>query len=196
MATTKFDICSRALVMIGANRISSFDDATTESKVANDIYQDILESDLTITRWRFASKQEQLNYDATAPTHSWDSRYPFPSDCLYVHGVYINENPIVYDVYEGYIMADTTSSDTVYIDFTYAPDENTFPPYFRLALEYHLASEFSGSITRNAGIMKMYEDKFRQQIIRSKNLDSSQQTTRKIRLDRFRKFRGSFQNTN
>ena len=42
MAVTKVDIASRALIMIGANPISSFTDGTTESLVVNTIYEEIV----------------------------------------------------------------------------------------------------------------------------------------------------------
>ena len=41
MATTKIDICARALVMIGAQPITSFTDGSTEALVANNVYEDI-----------------------------------------------------------------------------------------------------------------------------------------------------------
>ena len=60
MATTKVDICSRALVMIGASPISSFTDGSTEALVASNVYEDIVESSLTRHRWKFATNQKPL----------------------------------------------------------------------------------------------------------------------------------------
>ena len=39
-ADTPLDICSRALILIGADPISSFDDGTTEATVAVNMYED------------------------------------------------------------------------------------------------------------------------------------------------------------
>ena len=47
MADSKFDICSKALVLVGANTISSFTENTTESKVANQLYESTLENIIT-----------------------------------------------------------------------------------------------------------------------------------------------------
>ena len=55
MANSKFDICNKALVLVGANTITSFNESTTESKVANNLYESTLENLLTRCRWRFAS---------------------------------------------------------------------------------------------------------------------------------------------
>ena len=60
MAVTKVDIASRALIMIGANPISSFTDGSTESLVTNNIYEEIVESTLTRHKWRFATGQRPV----------------------------------------------------------------------------------------------------------------------------------------
>ena len=44
MATSKVDICARALVMIGAQPISSFSDGSTEALVASNVYEDIIQA--------------------------------------------------------------------------------------------------------------------------------------------------------
>ena len=61
MATTKVDICARALIMVGASPISSFSDGSTEALVASNIYEDIVEASLCRTRWRFATTQKQIS---------------------------------------------------------------------------------------------------------------------------------------
>ena len=40
-------------------------------------------------------------------------------------------------------------------------DENTWPSYFTLAVEYQLASIFAAAIARDDGLMKMMDDKAR-----------------------------------
>ena len=48
MAINNVTVANKAIVMIGANRISSFTDGSTEANVANDLYYDILDADLKI----------------------------------------------------------------------------------------------------------------------------------------------------
>ena len=67
MADSKFDICSRALVLVSANTITSFNDNNTESKVANQLYESTLKGHLTRARWRFASKQAVLSKSTVDP---------------------------------------------------------------------------------------------------------------------------------
>ena len=42
MAVTNIDICNQALILVGANTIASFTDNTTESQVANQLYESTL----------------------------------------------------------------------------------------------------------------------------------------------------------
>ena len=79
MATTKIDICARALIMIGAQPISSFSDGSTEALVASNIYDDVVEASLTRCRWRFATTQAELSLLANAPTGRFDYAYQVPT---------------------------------------------------------------------------------------------------------------------
>ena len=60
MADSKFDICNKAMVLVGANTISSFTQNTTESKVAGQLYESTLENLITRCRWRFSTTQKTL----------------------------------------------------------------------------------------------------------------------------------------
>ena len=75
MAVTKVDIASRALVMVGANPISSFTDNSTEALITNTLYEEVVESTLSECSWRFAMGQKQLSLLADAPTSRYEYAY-------------------------------------------------------------------------------------------------------------------------
>ena len=83
-ATTPIDVCNRALVLIGASPMTSFEDGTNEALVAVNLYEDTTRSALVNTRWRFASNQSILNRLSDAPTGRYDSAYAIPSSSIYV----------------------------------------------------------------------------------------------------------------
>ena len=58
--STDIQLCSRALVMIGANPITALDgsDTSTEATVAIQIYETAVKDLLSRSRWRFAAKQQ------------------------------------------------------------------------------------------------------------------------------------------
>ena len=191
MADSKFDICSRALVLVSANTITSFNDNNTESKVANQLYESTLKNLLTRCRWRFATKQQQLSRDTTAPTARYDAKYPLPADALVINTVTISEYVITYDRYENELYCDATSTDIVVADYTFRPNEADFPPYFTSALVFELASLFAGAIARNDSLSQLYQSRAVVAMAQAKSQDSQAQTTRRVEVDRFRNRRNT-----
>tara|TARA_Y100001970_G_scaffold259606_1_gene340775 strand:+ start:772 stop:1383 length:612 start_codon:yes stop_codon:yes gene_type:complete len=191
MSDSKYDICSKALVLVGANTISDFTSNTTESLVAGQLYESTLENLLTRCRWRFATKQSQLSRNASAPTARWSAKYAVPTGTMLIHTVTVNDNVIEYDRYEQDILCDASSTDTVVADYTFQPSEANFPPYFKQALVFELASLFAGAIARNDNLSVLYQNRAIAQLAYAKAQDSQAQTTRKVDLTRFRNRRNT-----
>ena len=96
VASSGIDICSRALILIGANPITSFQDATTEANVAVNVYEDVARAALVNSRFRFATNQEKLPLLSSVPTGRFDVAHQLPTDLLMLHAVTVNDNPIDY----------------------------------------------------------------------------------------------------
>ena len=186
MANSKFDICNKALVLVGANTITSFNQSTTESKVANNLYESTLENLLTRCRWRFASKQKQLSKNTTNPDARYESSYALPADALVIHTVTVSDDVIKFDRYGQNLFTDTTSSDIVIADYTFQPSESDFPPYFKQTLVFELASLFAGAVARNDQLSELYHKRAIAQLAIAKGLDAQAQTTRRMEVERFR----------
>ena len=185
VANSAIDIASRALVLIGAEPITSFDSSSTEALVATNMYEDTVRAMLSTARWRFATEQAVLNQLSDVPTGRFDIAHQLPSDLLVLHGVTINDRLIEFTVYGDKVFSDSTSSDTLVADFTFRADEVDFPSYFSLALQYSLASIFATSIARDDRLMQLMETKANQLMAKARNIDAQQQTTRKLVTSRF-----------
>jgi hypothetical protein len=196
MADSKFDICNKALVLVGANIISSFTQNSTESIVANQLYESTLEDLLTRCRWRFATKQVQLSKNTDNPDARYESSYALPGDAFMIHTVTVSDNVIIYDRYGQNIFTNTTSSDIVIADYTFQPSESIFPPYFKQALVFELASLFAGSIVRNDQLSIMYEARASRQLSVAKSIDAQAQTTKRVDVNRFRNTRNRTSSNN
>ena len=184
-ANSAIDIASRALVLIGAEPITSFDSSSTEALVATNMYEDTVRAMLSTARWRFATEQAVLNQLSDVPTGRFDIAHQLPSNLLVLHGVTINDRLIEFTVYGDKVFSDSTSSDTLVADFTFRADEVDFPSYFSLALQYSLASIFATSIARDDRLMQLMETKANQLMAKARNIDAQQQTTRKLVTSRF-----------
>ena len=185
VANSAIDIASRALVLIGAEPITSFDSSSTEALVATNMYEDTVRAMLSTARWRFATEQAVLNQLSDVPTGRFDIAHQLPSNLLVLHGVTINDRLIDFTVYGDKVFSDSTSTDTLVADFTFRADEVDFPSYFSLALQYSLASIFATSIARDDRLMQLMETKANQLMAKARNIDAQQQTTRKLVTSRF-----------
>tara|TARA_R110002012_G_scaffold57915_1_gene149596 strand:+ start:19421 stop:20035 length:615 start_codon:yes stop_codon:yes gene_type:complete len=194
MAVTKVDIAARALVMIGASPISSFTDDSTEGLVTNNIYEEIVEATLTRHRWRFATGQKQLSLLTTTPVGRWEYAYQMPTDPLVLQIITVTSSDVVipYNRYEDKIYVDGYgSTSTVVMDYIFRQDESKFPPYFRLALEYKLASIYAGAVARDAGMIKQFDELAERQLLIARNTDSQETTSKQLATNRFTEERRS-----
>jgi|TARA_R110001592_G_scaffold363331_1_gene684202 hypothetical protein len=185
MADTKVDICARAIIMIGAQPISSFDDGSTEALVASNMYENMLTSLLSRHRWRFATDQRQLDLLTDAPTGRYSFAYQLP-DLLVLNTITVSDIPIEYARYGDKVFCDTYGSNSKLIaDYTFRQNESEFPAYFKLALEYQLASIFAGSIARDTAMIQQFSALAEQQIRIAKNTDSQEETNKVLNTKRF-----------
>jgi len=162
------DIASNALQMIGAGSISSFDDPGAGAAVAKALYEPLLEALLTDTYWRFAMKKQSLNQLSQEPLNELKFAYQIPTDSLKVERVYPR---IWYKIYRDLIYTDATS---IKIDYVFRPETSLLPSYFVLAFTYHLASEFSLSVTDDDKKNALYEQKFRDALGKAFSADAQQ----------------------
>ena len=194
MATTKIDICARALIMIGAQPISSFSDGSTEALVASNIYDDVVEASLTRCRWRFATTQAELSLLGNAPTGRFDYAYQVPTSpaVLQIITITVNDIVIPYSRYQNYIYVNGYGSNNKLImDYIYKVGEEYFPPHFRLALEYELAALFAGSVARDNGLIEQFKTLAERQFLIAKNIDSTETTSKVLDTNRFTNLRRS-----
>lgn len=184
-ANTDIDVCSRALILIGAEPITSFTDGTSEALVAANMYEDIARSALVNTRWRFATNQAVLNRLSATPTGRYDAAYQLPTGWLMTHVATVNDQPIEYQTYGNKLYCNEGPSAEVILDYTYRADEIDWPSYFTIAVEYELASVFAASIARDQQLSQLMQLQAQRAMIKARNLDSQQQTTRKLNTNLF-----------
>ena len=184
-ADSSIDICSRALILIGAEPITSFTDGSTESLVASNLYEDICRSALQNCRWRFATDQKVLNRLTDAPTGRYDLAYQLPNNNLIVHAITVNDNLVEYQIYGDMVYADTNTTDSVIADYTFRQTEENFPAYFTIALQYALSVAFASAIARDSTMINQMSALAERAMMKARSVDSQQQTTRKLVSTRF-----------
>lgn len=84
MANSAVDIANSALILVGADRISSLSDAVKPARLINEMFDDQRDKLLTHHPWNFAIKRQALARSSTNPVFDYSYAYVLPSDCLRV----------------------------------------------------------------------------------------------------------------
>jgi hypothetical protein len=82
MALGSIALCSRALIKIGANTISSFDEGSAEADVAANLYSSARDALLSSHPWSFAIAQSELSKLAEEPVADYAYAYQLPAGIL------------------------------------------------------------------------------------------------------------------
>lgn len=183
MPLSQFDICSNALMRIGAESITDFSGGSAESLAAARFYQSTADNWLTLHDWRFAGQTALLVRDAAAPLQMWDASYAQPSGAIKIRSVKVNDLPIPYDRFRDKIHCDAVGGDSVYCEYTTSVDCAYWPPYFVELMELALALKFSFTLAGKLDLKNVIEADLQMQFRLAKNADARQQTARRIRLD-------------
>lgn len=173
MATNKIQLISGAMVMIGANSVSSLTEGT-EGIVANELYDDIYEGLLGSFRWRFASKKVQLARLVETPLNDYDYMYQLPTDLVQIIK---GESGDDYEIYADKLYSNLS---TVSIDYVAKVDEILLPAAFKLCFKYLLAANFAVPVTDNNTKAQTYTGLYEQQFRVAKNIDSTQRPSTAI----------------
>tara|TARA_R100000951_G_scaffold114331_2_gene118373 strand:- start:315 stop:908 length:594 start_codon:yes stop_codon:yes gene_type:complete len=184
-ANSPIDVCSRALILIGAEPITSFEDGNNEALIAVNMYEDTARAALVNSRWRFATNQVSLNRLSEEPAGRYNAAYQLPSGWLMTHAVTVNDNPIQYQTYGSKIFCDESETSDLILDYTYRADEQDWPSYFTIAVQYEMASVFAVGLARDQSLAQLMASQAQVAMVRARGLDSQQQTSRKLNTSRF-----------
>ena len=171
------DIVNKSLRMIGATRITSLTDGSTNANAANDIYTEVRDELLRSHPWNFATKRAKLAQSATTPTFEFDYAYPLPSD--WIRTVSVHDNDAGYGTLfyrmemNGTQKAILANSDSVYLRYIYqASDPNQMTADFRAALASALARDLAIALSSSNTLQEQMSIKTVRDISRARSTDA------------------------
>lgn len=149
--SSSVEIANQALTRLGADRITSFSDETTEAKVMSTLYPASKRSLLRSYDWNCAVKREKLAQLAEAPVNEFAYQYAVPEMCLRVLDVWSGDKkPVRYTdgtrawVLEGKRLM--TDYENIYIRYIEDVTETQLDPHVEEALVAKLAFEAAYTI--------------------------------------------------
>ena len=149
---TDVSICSQALLLLGANEITSFSDGTAPSAICNKLYPRVKSQTLGMYPWSFTLQKTQLGQLTSTPTNVYSKEYQLPTDMFLgvPRAVYASLStgnlPKITD-YE--IQGDKllTNETTIVIDYQQLVAESAMPSYFVQMMIYQMAWHLAEPVT-------------------------------------------------
>lgn len=166
-SVSSISIASNALILLGAEPISSFTEGSAPSTIAANLYETSYLSLLTNHRWGFATKKARLARLSSSPIDEYSYAFQLPQDLIYLSKATV----VNYQVYGDKLYCNDTD---VYIDYTYRIDEDLLPSYFVKMLEFFLAAQFAVSLTGDIEKGNYFSRMYMTELKRAKFADSTQ----------------------
>lgn len=165
MATSEVEICNDALILLGADRISSLTEDTKEAILCNEQYAKMRDQLLISHPWNFSISRTEMAADAALPSgysdDIWDYAYSLGADVLRVLGV--DDEEADWKIEGRKLFANYTPVKIKYIKKV--TDVTLFSKYFEEALAWKIAARIGYSLTQNStlmeGILKQAEEHLR-----------------------------------
>lgn len=170
---TKIDICSRALILIGENPISSFDpEEGNPAIVASNLYDAAKRQLLASYPWRFASTSEVISRMVSEKVTQYDGAYQLPSQCLRPQRVRDGSLQLTpFEVFGTELHLDSTASQ-LDLDYLKLVNEDAMTEWFVEVLQTRLAAMFAVSITASPSLAGYWDEKAEMALRRARFSDS------------------------
>jgi hypothetical protein len=179
MALNSIELCSSALIKLGADSISSFEDGTAEARVASRLYPLVRDAMLAAHPWSFATKQATLARLAAAPVADFAHAYQLPVDFLRAlsAGDAARGRGLVYQIINRQLH---TGAESVILSYVFRPSEGDLPAYFASALVTRLAAEFCLPLTEDTSRAERFTRLAEAELKLAKLVDSQQDTPPRV----------------
>ncbi|HEX6114106.1 MAG TPA: hypothetical protein VFZ10_17535 [Geminicoccaceae bacterium] len=179
MALNSIELCSSALIKLGADSISSFEDGTAEARVAARLYPLVRDALLCAHPWSFATKKTELARLAATPATDFAHAYQLPNDFLQAlsAGDAGRGRGLTYQIVNRQLHTD---AEAVVLCYLFRPSEGDFPAYFVPALVTRLAAEFCLPVTENTSRADRFTRLAEDELKLARLIDSQQDTPAKV----------------
>jgi len=129
---SKIDLVSNAMILIGDKPIDSLDGDDRRQVVASNLYDNIVEFELSKHRWGFARAKAQLSLTTeTLIDNEYRYSYQLPTNMLVLIKIYPK---IDYQIYGDKVYCNFSQKLTC--DYIAQTDASEWPVYFRKMIEY------------------------------------------------------------
>ena len=182
---SKVDLANEALLLLGANTITSFTDNDSNAVLVNRFYDSERDALLRSHRWSCAITTANLASLADTPIIDWEFKFTLPTDpyCLRVLDVrtVTGDIKLDFEVQGRELLTEETAVDITYIKRL--DDATQFDALLYQALVFRLAWKLSYPITRSNPVMQQMASMYDAVVRDARTIDSQEGTPEIIETD-------------
>lgn len=162
-------VCSNALLLLGAQTINSFDDESDRATLVSNLWPNALEAILRSHPWNCAVKRLSIAPDATAPAFDFAYQFTLPGDCLRVLSVGEKGAEVEYTLEGRKVLADESE-----LLLRYVFRNENIPSWDALlvqASEAYMAMTLAYPITKSASMFGAMTDLWNLKLRQARSID-------------------------
>jgi hypothetical protein len=172
MTTSAVTICSNALLMLGDNPISAFDENTDRARLASNLWPMVRDYVLRAHPWNCAVKRVILAPLSTPPAFDYSAQFLLPDDHLRTLSVGIEGERPRYRVESGVILMDGTACHLRYIWRNEQPA--TWDSMLSYAATLSMRAVFAYGVTQSTSLEQMLQSVLAPVLRQARAVDGSE----------------------
>lgn len=166
---SKVDICSNALLILGALPINSLEEESDRARLASNLYDGVKLAVLRAHPWNCCVTRVALSPLSTTPAFDYSYEFTLPPDCAKVLQVGEYTTEIDYRIERGKILADESAIYLKYVSSDVS--EGSYDHLLVEALKYAMAAQMAYPTTQNASMAELMEAKYQQVLREAQTVD-------------------------
>lgn len=166
---SKVDICSNALLLLGAQPINSLDEEDDRARLASNLYDGVKLAVIRAHPWNCCVTRAELSPLASTPPADYIYQFTLPPDCAKILqvGEYLAE--VDYRVERGKILSNESVIHLKYISTDVS--EGALDSLLTEAIKYAMAAQMAYPITQTASMAEFMESKYQMVLREAKTVD-------------------------
>ena len=170
---TDIDICSMALLKLGASSIESFDESSAEAEFASRLYGVTRDALMVSHPWNFTLREAGLERDDGEPEGGFACAFRLPPDFLrsLSAGHPGRGRGLIFRISGSRLLCD---AERVSLTYQRRVDPGLFPPHFLQALVARLAAELCIPVTESTSRAQALQSLAQAELRHARLIDSQQ----------------------
>lgn len=178
MATSDVQICSNALLLLGAQTINDFDEENDRALLVANLWPNARDAVLRSHPWNCAKERVLLAPDASPPAFGFSYQFALPGDCLRVLALGEEGESFRFRIARRRILMDESECRLEYIFRN--EDVTTWDSLLVTAMESYMAMVAAYPITKSPSIRAEMEKLYAFQLRQARTVDALEEPTEDV----------------